>query len=146
MKKLTPFAVLLLVVIVSCKKTQVKPSSPGFTGRWSLVKDSSIFEPSGSQPENSIYAGNPADYFDFRANGMMQWSEKAMGSDSGSYAMHAGNIVSLSYFPKSSPYYSDDTTVPFTITSLTAHEMILTDSPTPSSGGIIIGEIITLSR
>jgi hypothetical protein len=143
MKKLVPYSIMLFFafVIISCKKTQVAPHS--IVGRWSLVSDSAKFQ----YDSPSVYIGKPADYYDFEANGTVSWYENGMGSDSGFYTLNGSAKVTLSYFPKSSTSYSVDTITPFVITSLTAHSMVLTCGPYPTSGTLgEITEIMTLSR
>jgi hypothetical protein len=154
MKKLiiTGMFFYVALALFSCKKLgegAKNNSTPTISGRWNLVSDSSIWEPSGypAEDHDTMYIGKPADFYDFEANGKLSWSEQSITSDSSKYQINSDNnrLTMFYYYPNVS-FNNCDCTFVYDITLLTDHKMILTDGPFPTGGGIIIGEIMTFSR
>jgi hypothetical protein len=69
--------------MIACKRTEVNPQTPKaklqtsnlLLGKWSLVKDSTSTQFTGSLIDSHQYKGNTGDYYDFNTNGKCYISE-----------------------------------------------------------------------
>jgi hypothetical protein len=133
------------LALFSCKKSGQTPATPPvITARWNLASDSTYNTVFSSW--DGMYVGKANDYYDFEPNGKLSWHENGAGTDSAVYTISSDNkMLTIYYFPNK-PANSCDCVVPYNISVITDHKMILLSSPkyTPTQG--VFYEIMTLSR
>jgi hypothetical protein len=133
-----------VTTLFSCKKES--GAKPTVLGRWNLVSDSTYTQNSGASPVGTFYVGTQADYYNFLPDGRLSWREKSFGTDSAKYTIGAVSTVAINYFPNADPNYVI-VAANYSITLLTAHKMVLTNGPLPTTGTSgYTGEIMTFSR
>ncbi len=72
--KLLIFLILGPTIIFSCSKSS--NHTPGISGKWSIINDSTRFIGRDSFPSYHYnYVGQPSDYYDFRDDGLMYVKE-----------------------------------------------------------------------
>jgi len=73
--KLLLLPLALIIIAFSCKKS----SNYSIVGKWSIIDDSTKFDASSraASSYHSDYIGQPGDYYNFSANGMMYVKEGA---------------------------------------------------------------------
>jgi hypothetical protein len=87
-----PFA-FLLFFLPACKKDSNKPS---ITGKWNIVTDST-YAGVGAGNHPVAYAGQPGDYFNFQANGVVYTKEGAV-LDTLTYKLISNTQIVISQF------------------------------------------------
>jgi hypothetical protein len=141
-------AVLLLFGVVtafSCKKTNQSPTPVTVMGRWSLVSDSTYLVYAGYTPNVYFYTGVAADFYNFELNGKLSMHEQNFTTDTADYVLSSANKLAIGYYGKSNK--SSAVNSNYTITTLTAHKMVLIDGPysTTDAPGYA-GQVLIFSR
>jgi hypothetical protein len=141
-------AVLLLfgaVTVFSCKKTHQTPAPVTFMGRWSVVSDSTYLVYTGYTPNIEFYTGTSADFYNFEPNGKLSMHEQNFTTDTADYVLSSANKIAIGYYGKSNS--SSAVNSNYTITTLTAHKMVLTDGPYPTGDAPgYAGQVLIFSR
>jgi hypothetical protein len=135
------FGFLTVSIIISCKKSTQKPTSPSISGTWNLVSDASFSVP--YNPGGINTPGPPVQNFDFQAGGRLSWAAHAFSCDSASYTLQSTNMVMITFYPKTALYYQGINS--YRILQLTANKMVLSliQSTAP---GTILGATMVFSR
>ena len=152
---------LFLLIIISCGKSSVKPSLPvnkntvsdsnnnnatkdtiypnaSIMGKWSLMSDSFYFVdyPPFWKPYDSVYIGQPSDYYIFNTDSRLFRSENAR-TDTSTFQELANNQISFFNIPDYSferdslgyVFVAKDN-LSYTITNLTDHNLTLVQNLT----------------
>ena len=147
MKILKPlFTIVITLAIYSCKKSDVT-LQPTIVGKWNLVSDSTYsFLAAGGTPTPTShkYTGTPADYYNFTSTGKVYINNNGrIGLDTANYQFTSANMVKIYYqFPTyQQPYVINGV---FTITTLTAHSLIMSSTGLTPEGSV--STFLTISR
>ena len=138
MKTLKTFFILtvLLFCLYACKKDGNAPGS--IVGRWNIASDSS-YVGVGLNNHEVTYNGQPGDYYELAANGILYTKEGAV-LDTLEYTLHADTSITIQTLGN-----TNGIPQPGRITAFTAHTLVIYGPYLLTPGGIF-GRTLTLSR